>query len=140
MPNPRYHTRLEIPRPPPHGVGHLGASALDTIKVGAELQIGSRRHAMASDSSIERLAERLGIASGSRKIGRTTLIRLSIYYVVVLAIIAGFIILTDNFRALASPSEGKSTLGDLTQGFWDPVFRSLPPLRTGAAAVLGSFL
>ena len=95
---------------------------------------------MASDSSIERLAERLGIASGSRKIGRTTLIRLSIYYLVVLAIVAGFIILTDNFRALASPPEGKSTLGDLTQGFWDPVFRSLPPLTTGAAAVLGSFL
>jgi len=61
---------------------------------------------MASDSSIERLAERLGISSGSRKIGRTTLIRLSIYYVVVLAIVAGFIILTDNFKALASPAEG----------------------------------
>jgi len=114
--------------------------ALDTIKVAAELQIGSRRHAMASDSSIERLAERLGISSGSRKIGRTTLIRLSIYYVVVLAIVAGFIILTDNFKALASPADGKSTLGDLTQGLWDPLFRSLPPLTTGAAAVLGSFL
>ena len=95
---------------------------------------------MASDSSIERLAERLGISSGSRKIGRTTLIRLSIYYVVVLGIVAGFIILTDNFRALALPADGKSTLGDLTQGLWDPLFRSLPPLRTGAAAVLGSFL
>ena len=95
---------------------------------------------MASDSSIERLAERLGISSGSRKIGRTTLIRLSIYYLVVLAIVAAFIILTDNFKALASPPDGKSTLGDLTQGLWDPLFRSLPPLTTGAAAVLGSFL
>ena len=105
---------------------------------------------MASHSSIERLAERLGIATGSRKIGRTTLIRLSVYYVVVLGIIAGFIILTDNMRAL-TPPDGKgfppsapggngSTLGDLTQGFWDPLFRSLPPLTTGAAAVLGAFL
>ena len=105
---------------------------------------------MASDSSIERLAERLGIASGSRKIGRTTLIRLSIYYVVVLGIVAGFIILTDNMRGVAlpdakgfppsAPGGNASTLGELTQGFWDPLFRSLPPLTTGAAAVLGSFL
>src|SRR6267378_6695103 len=112
----------------------------------AELQIEPRRHAMASHSS----TERLGIASGSRKIGRTTLIRLSIYYLVVLGIIAGFIILTDNMRALApadgknfppsAPAGGGSSLGDLTQGFWDPLFRSLPPLTTGAAAVLGSFL
>jgi len=105
---------------------------------------------MASDSSIERLAERLGISSGSRKIGRTTLIRLSIYYVVVLAIIAGFIILTDNMRGVTAPDAkgfppsasggDASALGELTKGFWDPLFRSLPPLTTGAAAVLGSFL
>src|SRR5438270_731205 len=42
---------------------------------------------MAMNSSIERLAERLGIGSGSRKVGRTTLLRLSIYYGNVLFIV-----------------------------------------------------
>src|SRR2546421_601371 len=40
---------------------------------------------MAMNSSIERLATRLGIGSGSRKVGRTTLLRLAIYYAVPVA-------------------------------------------------------
>ena len=109
---------------------------------------------MAISSSIERLAERLGVGSGSRKIGRTTLLRLSSYYVVVFGIVAGFIILSDNMkgaiwahgtRSAASDSaalltDGGPSLSNVTQGWWDPLFRSLPPLTTGAAAVIGAFL
>jgi hypothetical protein len=109
---------------------------------------------MAINSSIERLAERLGVGSGSRKIGRTTLLRLSSYYVVVFGIVAGFIILTDNMKgAIATQrnhsaasgsaallTDSTSTWSDLIQGWWDPLFRSLPPLTTGAAAVIGAFL
>jgi uncharacterized protein DUF4956 len=104
-------------------------------------------------SSIERLAAQLGVGSGSRKIGRTTLVRLSVYYGVVFVIVAGFIVLTDNMRGAmlgakagtasnpgALSTETVTTWRDLTQGFWDPLFRSLPPLTTGAAAVIGSFL
>jgi hypothetical protein len=95
-------------------------------------------------NSIERLAERLGVATGSRKIGRTTLVRLTLYYLVVLAIIAGLIVLTDNMRG-ASPV-GLLATGDLAswrdaiQGMGHPLIRSLPPLATGAAAVIGAFL
>jgi hypothetical protein len=103
-------------------------------------------------SSIERLAERLGIGTGSRKIGRTTLVRLSVYYLVVFGIVAGFIILTDNMngvlgrKGLAASDPGAlltdsaQSLRDVTRGMWEPLFRSLPPLTTGAAAVIGAFL
>ena len=105
---------------------------------------------MAIDSSIERLAAQIGVGSGSRRIGRTTLARLSIYYAVVLVVVAGLIILTDNMKGAlgggksgsASDSsaltDGPSTLRVL--GIWDPLFRSLPPLATAAAAVIGAVL
>jgi len=108
---------------------------------------------MFTSSSIERLAARLGVESGFRRIGRTTLLRLTAYYVVVLAIVAGFIILTDNMKGLPfSGRRGGETMAsapiasdaapaaELTKGFFDPLFRSLPPLRTGAAAVIAAFL
>jgi hypothetical protein len=109
---------------------------------------------MAITSSIERLAERMGVGSGSRKIGRTTLARLSIYYGVTLLIVAGFIIVTDNMKGALLTSDRAGPASDagsllnanpqswstLTRGFLDPLFRSLPPLATGAAAVIGSFL
>jgi len=110
---------------------------------------------MATNSSIERLATRLGIGSGFRRIGRTTLFRLTGYYVLVLAVIAGFIVFTDNMRGMhwlgsrgnavfraESPiaSAPDTTASDLTQHLWDPLFRALPPLGTGAAAVISAFL
>ncbi len=110
---------------------------------------------MATNSSIERLATRLGIGSGFRRIGRTTLLRLTGYYVLVLALIAGFIVLTDNMRGMhrlgsrgnavfraEAPiaSAPDTTASDLTQHLWDPLFRALPPLGTGAAAVISAFL
>ncbi len=110
---------------------------------------------MATNSSIERLATRLGIGSGFRRIGRTTLLRLTGYYVLVLALIAGFIVLTDNMRGMhrlgsrgnalfraEAPiaSAPDATASDLTQHLWDPLFRALPPLGTGAAAVISAFL
>ena len=106
---------------------------------------------MSTNSSIERLAARLGVESGSRRIGRTTLVRLTAYYVVVLALVAGFIILTDNMKGLpfSGPRGGAAMTpiasdaapaAELTKGFFDPLFRSLPPLRTGAAAVIAAFL
>jgi hypothetical protein len=105
---------------------------------------------MATDSSIERLAGRLGVGDGSRKIGRTTLVRLSIYYAVVLAIVAALIVLTEDMKGSplgklhhaadsAAPSaDSASALRDL--GIWDPLFRSLPPLTTTAAAIFAAFL
>jgi len=110
---------------------------------------------MATNSSIERLATRLGIGSGFRRIGRTTLLRLTGYYVLVLALIAGFIVLTDNMRGMhrlgsrgnaVFRAEGPvvsapdAAASDLTQHLWDPLFRALPPLGTGAAAVISAFL
>jgi hypothetical protein len=109
---------------------------------------------MATNSSIERLATRLGVGSGSRRIGRTTLVRLTAYYAVVLVVIAGFIVLSDNMKVMHVVPGGKGgalrggalvtdapeTLSDLTQHLWDPLFRALPPLWTGAAAVLSAFL
>ena len=111
---------------------------------------------MAMNSSIERLAERLGIGSGSRKVGRTTLLRLSIYYAVVLLIVGGLIVLTDNMEALhmaAAIARRKATENPdaflagtpeswkmLTHGVLGPLFRALPPLGTGAAAVITAFL
>ena len=106
---------------------------------------------MATDSSIERLAGRLGVGGGSRKIGRTTLVRLSIYYAVVLAVVAALIVLTEDMKGgplvgklhhaadSAAPSaDSASALRDL--GIWDPLFRSLPPLTTAAAAIFAAFL
>jgi hypothetical protein len=99
---------------------------------------------MATRSSIERLASRLGVGSGSRQIGRTTLVRLAIYYAAVLAIVAGFIILTDNMRGTRFGSSKAEppvdSVAQLTSGFFEPLLRSLPPLGTGAAAALASFL
>jgi len=109
---------------------------------------------MATNSSIERLAARLGIGSGSRQIGRTTLVRLCAYYGVVLVVVAGFIILTDNMKGLrltdaragepaASAALATDTapgLTELTGSLWAPLFRSLPPLGTGAMAVIAAFL
>lgn len=109
---------------------------------------------MAITSRIERLAERMGGGSGSRKIGRTTLTRLSLYYAISFLIVAGLIILTDNMKGawLTGEKAGAgSDAGSLVNnanpsswsaltGFADPLFRSLPPLATGAAAVIGSFL
>ena len=54
---------------------------------------------MATNSSIERLAARLGIGSGSRQIGRTTLVRLCAYYGVVLVVVAGFIATAEQWTA-----------------------------------------
>ena len=92
---------------------------------------------MAEKSSIERLAERLGVESGGRKVGRTTLVRLFLYYLVVIVIVAGFIVLTGDMKAVeavqaANPNDMSSIFA--------PLFRSLPPLATGAAAVIGAFL
>lgn len=108
---------------------------------------------MAVTSKIERLAARLGVESGSRKIGRTTLTRLSIYYAVTLLVVAGFIVLTDNMKgALLTGHEGggPADAGALVNAspawrglaphFLAPLFRTLPPLMTGAAAVISSFL
>jgi len=97
---------------------------------------------MATNSSIERLAARLGIGSGSRQIGRTTLVRLCAYYGVVLVVVAGFIILTDNMKGLrltdaragepavsaALATDTAPGLTELTGSLWAPLFRSLPPL------------
>lgn len=106
---------------------------------------------MALTSSIERLASRLGVDTGGRKIGRTTVMRLTLYYVIVITVIAGFIILTGSAKAMMAPvTAGGQVLQDgltggqqveqLVDGFWDPLFRSLPPLAYGAAAVVGAFL
>lgn len=106
---------------------------------------------MAFASSIERLAARLGVESGTRKIGRTTLLRLSLYYLVVIIIIAAFILVTgdmrpgfetsgDPSRVLTDGLTSGEQLHQLTQGFWAPLFRTLPPLAYGAASVIGSFL
>jgi len=89
------------------------------------------------------LAARLGVASGSRKIGRTTLIRLTAYYAAVLVIVGAFILLTDNMRGtrFGGPKEmAADSEAQLTSGFFQPIFRSLPPLGTGAAAGVASFL
>ncbi len=104
---------------------------------------------IAKNSSIERLAARLGVESGSRQIGRTTLVRLTSYYAVVLAVIAGFILLTDNMKGMrlvgprgrnASISAAAEPVAELTKGFFDPLLRALPPLQTGAAGVIAAFL
>jgi hypothetical protein len=111
---------------------------------------------MAMNSSIERLAARLGIGSGSRKIGRTTLLRLSIYYAVVFLIVGALIVVTDNMDALhmaAAAARRKAAANPdaflagtpeswtmLKHGILGPLFRALPPLGTGAAAVITAFL
>ncbi|HYS11130.1 MAG TPA: DUF4956 domain-containing protein [Myxococcales bacterium] len=103
---------------------------------------------IAKNSSIERLAVRLGVASGSRQIGRTTLVRLTSYYAVVLTLIAGIIVVTDNLkgmrtagpRGIAPVSETTDPAAELTRSFLEPLLRTLPPLRTGAAAVIAAFL
>src|SRR4051812_16489965 len=102
---------------------------------------------MTSNSGIERLAAQLGVKSGSRKIGRTTLVRLTLYYGAVLAIVALLLALTGDpkgFDPASGARRGETVeAAGVThpgQGFWDPLFRSLPPLGTGAAEVIGAFL
>jgi Domain of unknown function (DUF4956) len=92
---------------------------------------------MAEQSSIERLATRLGIESGGRQIGRTTIVRLTGYYIIVLLVIAGFIVLTGGMHEMA---QDRATDSTVEQAVLEPLFRSLPPLVTGAAAVTGAFL
>jgi hypothetical protein len=89
-------------------------------------------------STIERLAERVGVGSGGRKVGRTTLVRLALYYFVVIIIVSGFIILTGDMKAMEAAQAGNPN--DLPGHLLAPLFRSLPPLLTGAAAVIGAFL
>jgi len=112
---------------------------------------------MATSSRIERLAMRFGIGGGSRRIGRTTLVRMSAYYGAVLLIVAGLIVLTDNMRGMrvtggthgkhagaaasaALAAQPASDTAELNGALLDPLFRSLPPLGTGAAAVIAAFL
>jgi hypothetical protein len=106
---------------------------------------------MAIHSNLERLAARLGVETGSRRVGRTTLVRLSLYYFVTLLAVVGFILLTDNMKGalLAGHngfvSDGAGALLDADpvsdkHGFFAPLFRSVTPLLTGVAAVLSSFL
>lgn len=93
---------------------------------------------MPEKSTIERLAERLGVESGGRKIGRTTLARLSLYYFVVIVIISGFIVFTGDMKAMEAAQAGDPN--DLSGHLLAPLFRSFPPLAIGAAAVTGAFL
>jgi hypothetical protein len=108
---------------------------------------------MTAPSGIERLAGRLGIESGSRKLGRTTLLRFVLYYVVVIVVISCFIIVTDGMKALMTPVgrgapntggsiaiESPEVMRSITTSLWAPLFHSLPPLAYGAAAVIGAFL
>jgi hypothetical protein len=88
-------------------------------------------------SSIERLAERLGVESGGRKVGRTTLIRLTLYYFVVIVIVACFIVLNGDMKALET---ARTASNALSAGLLAPLFRSLPPLAMGASAVIAAFL
>ena len=92
---------------------------------------------MAEKSSIERLAERMGVESGGRKVGRTTMVRLSLYYLVVIVIIAGFIVLTGDLKAMEALQSANPN--DLAS-FCAPLLRSLPRLVTGAAPVIAGFL
>src|SRR5262249_20721956 len=96
-----------------------------------------------TDPSIERMSGRAAGEKGRRQIGPTTLFRLSVYYAVVLGIVAGFILLTDNMRGtrFGGPKpEAADSAAQLTSSFFEPLFRSLPPLGTGAAAGIASFL
>lgn len=89
-------------------------------------------------SSIERLAERLGVESGGRQVGRTTLIRLTLYYGIVILLVALFIVLTGGMKAMEADQAAPGT--DLGQHLLAPLFRTLPPLASGALAVIGAFL
>jgi hypothetical protein len=93
---------------------------------------------MAGKTSIERLAERLGVESGGRKVGQTTLIRLSLYYLVVIVIVAGFIVLNGDMKAMETTLA--TAPNDLSSHILAPLFRTLPPLAAGAAAVVSAFL
>jgi hypothetical protein len=103
---------------------------------------------MAIASNIEKLAARLGVGSGSRKLGRTTLIRLSTYYAVTLLIVAGFILLTDNMKGtlLSRKAMAREVMvpvdeaAELAHGLFAPLFHAFPPLLTGCAAVISGFL
>jgi len=106
---------------------------------------------MAVSPNLERLAARLGVESGSRKLGRTTLLRLSLYYVVTLLVVVGFIVLTDNMKGALLAGHADGNPGDVRAlldpnpalaryGFLAPLFRSVTPLLTGVAAVISSFL
>lgn len=93
---------------------------------------------MAQKSSIERLAQRLGVESGGRKVGRTTLIRLTLYYLVVIVVVAGFIVLNGDMKAMEAIHSAPQA--DLSQHLLAPLLRTLPPLASGAAAVIAAFL
>jgi len=103
---------------------------------------------MAISPNLERLAARLGVETGSRRIGRTTLVRLSVYYVVTLLIVVGFILVTDDMKGALLAGHADGDAGALLSsdaaagkfGFLAPLFRSVTPLLTGVAAVVCSFL
>ncbi|MGE0354312.1 MAG: DUF4956 domain-containing protein [Gemmatimonadales bacterium] len=91
---------------------------------------------MASPTQLSRLVSALGIQSGSRVIGRTTMVRLILYYAVVLPLISLFILLTERWR----PAVAQMSPDSMPGGFWAPLLGELPPLGFGAAAVAGAFL
>ncbi len=93
---------------------------------------------MADSTRIERLARRLGVNEGGRRVGRTTLGRLSLYYLVVLVIVAGLIVLTGGMKGMEAAQD--LAPGDLQGHLLAPLLRTLPPLAAGAAAVVGAFL
>ena len=90
---------------------------------------------MAFKSSLERLAETVGLEGGTRKIGRTTLVRFCLYFGIVIPLISTIILLTETMRPTGKPQPA-----DLFSGFWAPLVGELPPLAFGAAAVVGAFL
>jgi hypothetical protein len=61
---------------------------------------------------------------------------LTLYYLVVMVVIAGFIVLTGDMKGM----EARQATSDLGESVLAPLFRSLPPLASGAAAVIGAFL
>jgi hypothetical protein len=89
-------------------------------------------------SSIERLAERLGVESGGRRVGKTTLIRLTLYYLLVILIVATFIVLNGGMKAMETVQA--TTPNAIPASLLAPLFRSLPPLAMGASAVIAAFL
>lgn len=93
---------------------------------------------MAEKSSIERLARRLGVESGGRKIGRTTLVRLSLYYAVVILIVSAFIVFIGDMKVMETAQA--TAPENLGQYLLAPLLRSFPPLAAGAAAVIAAFL